>query len=115
MNKLIKHFFRVTFDTSYYSRLNPEMNIMQGSSIMTETNTSMHMKALAMKYLKEEQISDAMQQKQKRGALKNLMLSNIQGTTNMSFATMRYLQRYQLLPESMNGLLEGEFKIFYYY
>lgn len=82
--------------------------MMQGSSIMTETSTSMHMKALAMKYLKEEQISDAVQQKQKRDALSNLMVSNVQGTTNMSFATMRYLQRYQLLPESMNGLVEGK-------
>lgn len=82
--------------------------MMQGSSIMTETSTSMHMKALAMKYLKEEQISDGMQQKQKRDALTNVMVSNVQGTTNMSFATMRYLQRYQLLPESMNGLIEGK-------
>ncbi|XP_043476200.1 uncharacterized protein LOC122507516 [Leptopilina heterotoma] len=101
---------KVTFDTSYYSRLNPEINMVQGSSIMTETSTSMHMKALAMKYLKEEQISDAVQQKQKRDALSNLMVSNVQGTTNMSFATMRYLQRYQLLPESMNGLVEDEGK-----
>lgn len=101
---------KVSFDTSYYSRLNPEVNMMQGSSIMTETSTSMHMKALAMKYLKEEQISDAVQQKQKRDALSNLMVSNVQGTTNMSFATMRYLQRYQLLPESMNGLVEDEGK-----
>ncbi|XP_051173651.1 putative uncharacterized protein DDB_G0282133 [Leptopilina boulardi] len=101
---------KVTFDTSYYSRLNPELNMMQGSSIMTETSTSMHMKALAMKYLKEEQISDGMQQKQKRDALTNVMVSNVQGTTNMSFATMRYLQRYQLLPESMNGLIEDKGK-----
>ena len=83
---------------------------MQGASIMTETNTSMHMKALAMKYLKEEQVCDSMQQKQRRGALKNLMLSNVQGTSNMSFATMRYLQRYQLLPESMNAYIEGKVK-----
>ena len=81
--------------------------MMQGTNYMNETSTSMHMKALAMKYLKEEQVCDVGQQKQRRGALKNLMLSNVQGTTNMSFATMRYLQRYQLLPESMNGYIEG--------
>ena len=59
----------------------------------------MQMRALAMKYLTDEQLADSASQKPKPDVLKQMMCSDMQGT-NMSFATMRYLQRYHLLPGS---------------
>lgn len=71
--------------------------MMHAASVVNETNTSMRMKALALKYLGDDQLTDIALHKQGSSSLKHLMLSNVQGT-NMSFATMRYLERYQLLP-----------------
>lgn len=65
----------------------------------------MHMKALALKYLSDEQLAELAVQKQGSTSLKQVMLSNMQGT-NMSFATMRYLERYQLLPGKNNAQVE---------
>lgn len=85
------------FDSSFYPRLDRQANLktQPSSTAVNETNTSMHMKALALKYLSDEQLGELALQRQ--GSVKQLMLSNLQGT-NMSFATMRYLERYQLLP-----------------
>ncbi|XP_032676014.1 uncharacterized protein LOC116846385 [Odontomachus brunneus] len=85
------------FDSSYYPRLDRQANMMHATSVVNETNTSMHMKALALKYLGDDELTDIALHKQGSSSLKHLMLSNMQGT-NMSFATMRYLERYQLLP-----------------
>ncbi|XP_014489173.1 PREDICTED: uncharacterized protein LOC106752166 [Dinoponera quadriceps] len=85
------------FDSSYYPRLDRQANMTHATSVVNETNTSMHMKALALKYLGDEELTDIALHKQGSSSLKHLMLSNMQGT-NMSFATMRYLERYQLLP-----------------
>lgn len=71
--------------------------MMHTTSVVNETNTSMHMKALALKYLGDDELTDIALHKQGSSSLKQLMVSNMQGT-NMSFATMRYLERYQLLP-----------------
>ncbi|EFN76909.1 SCL-interrupting locus protein-like protein [Harpegnathos saltator] len=87
----------VDFDSSYYPRLDHQANMMHATSIVNDTNTSMHMKALALKYLSDEELTDIALHKQGSSSLKHLMLSNMQGT-NLSFATMRYLERYQLLP-----------------
>ncbi|XP_015602764.1 uncharacterized protein LOC107271364 [Cephus cinctus] len=92
---------KVTFDSSYYPRLDYRANLAQATSAISETDTSMQMKALALKYLSDEQLADLALQKQAPGTLKHLLLSNVQGT-NMSFATMRYLERYQLL-QGKNG------------
>lgn len=73
----------------------------QATSTMSETDTSMHMNALALKYLSDEQLGELALQKHSAETLKHLMVSNVQGT-NMSFATMRYLERYQLLPTNNN-------------
>ncbi|XP_012540864.1 uncharacterized protein PF11_0213 isoform X2 [Monomorium pharaonis] len=89
------------FDSSFYPRLDHHANITHATSIANETNTSMHMKALATKYLSDEQLADVEWQKQESSSLKHLMLSNMQGT-NMSLATMHYLERYQLLPGRNN-------------
>lgn len=78
-------------------------------SVVTDTNTSMHMKALALKYLSDEQLADIALHKQESSSLKHLLLSNMEGT-NMSYATMRYLERYQLLPGKNNIRAEGECK-----
>jgi len=81
---------------------------MTHASSVNETNTSMHMKALALKYLNDEQLADIAWHKQESSSLKHLMLSNMQGT-NMSLATMRYLERYQLLP-GKNVQTESEYQ-----
>jgi len=67
----------------------------------------MRMKALALKYLSDEQLADVALHKQETSSLKHVLLSNMEGT-NMSFATMRYLERYQLLPGKNGAQMEGE-------
>ncbi|XP_076299499.1 uncharacterized protein LOC143218275 [Lasioglossum baleicum] len=101
---------KMTFDSSYYPRLEHQANMTQATSAVNETNTSMHMKALALKYLTDEQLAELAIQRQGSAAVKHLMLSNVQGT-NMSFATMRYLERYQLLPGKNNAQTEDVDKI----
>lgn len=81
---------------------------MTQATSVNDTNTSMQMKALALKYLSDEQLTDVALQKQGTSSLKHFMLSNLQGT-NMSFATMRYLERYQLLPGRNNAQIAGEY------
>ncbi|KYQ58830.1 Fibroblast growth factor receptor 3 [Trachymyrmex zeteki] len=75
------------FDSSFYPRLDHQANMTHATSAVNETNTSMHMKALALKYLSDEQLTDIAWHKQESSSLKHLMLSNMQGT-NMSLATM---------------------------
>ncbi|XP_011861808.1 PREDICTED: uncharacterized protein LOC105558630 [Vollenhovia emeryi] len=94
------------FDSSIYPRLDHQANMTHATSGVNETNTSMHMKALALKYLSDEQLADIAWQKQESSSLKHVMLSNMQGT-NMSLATMRYLERYQLLPGKNNAQAEN--------
>ncbi|XP_053997189.1 uncharacterized protein LOC128886382 [Hylaeus anthracinus] len=91
---------KMAFDLSFYPRLDYQANMTQTSAV-NETNTSMHMKALALKYLSDEQLAELAVQRQGATSVKHLMVSNVQGT-NMSFATMRYLERYQLLPGKNN-------------
>lgn len=69
----------------------------------------MHMKALALKYLNDEQLADIALHKQESSSLKHFMLSNMQGT-NMSLATIRYLERYQLLPGKNNIQTESKYR-----
>ncbi|XP_024868481.1 uncharacterized protein LOC112452479 isoform X1 [Temnothorax curvispinosus] len=99
------------FDSSFYPRLDHQANMTHATSVVNETNTSMHMKALALKYLSDEQLADIAWHKQESSSLKHLMLSNMQGT-NMSLATMRYLERYQLLPGKNNVQAESTEQIF---
>ncbi|KYN45094.1 Fibroblast growth factor receptor 3 [Trachymyrmex septentrionalis] len=94
------------FDSSFYPRLDHQANMTHATSAVNETNTSMHMKALALKYLSDEQLTDIAWHKQESSSLKHFMLSNMQGT-NMSLATMRYLERYQLLPGKNNVQAEN--------
>ncbi|XP_067210033.1 putative leucine-rich repeat-containing protein DDB_G0290503 [Linepithema humile] len=90
------------FDSSFYPRLDRQANMIHTTTTsVNETNTSMHMRALALKYLSDEQLADIALHKQESSSLKHLMVSNMQGT-NMSLATMRYLERYQLLPGKNN-------------
>ncbi|XP_058797757.1 GATA zinc finger domain-containing protein 14-like [Phymastichus coffea] len=84
---------KVVFDASSYQRQGPETHFATASASI-ETNTSMHMKALAMKYFNDEQLADF--QKSRSGTMKHS--SSGMQNTNMSFATMHYLQRYHLLP-----------------
>jgi hypothetical protein len=68
------------------------------------------MKALAMKYLNDDQLAEIAFQKPRLGNLKQGN-NNIQNT-NMSFATMHYLQRYHLLPGTNSNPIQGTvFKI----
>lgn len=106
VNKLDNLFERMAFDLSFYPRLDYQANMTQTTSAVNETNTSMHMKALALKYLTDEQLAEVAVQRQGSASVKHLMVSNVQGT-NMSFATMRYLERYQLLPGKNNVQAEG--------
>ncbi|KOC60692.1 SCL-interrupting locus protein like protein [Habropoda laboriosa] len=96
---------KMAFDLSFYPRLDYQANMSHATSAVNETNTSMHMKALALKYLTDEQLAELAVQRQGSTSVKHLMVSNVQGT-NMSFATMRYLERYQLLPGKSNGQAE---------
>ncbi|XP_043528541.1 MATH and LRR domain-containing protein PFE0570w-like [Frieseomelitta varia] len=95
---------KMRFDSAYYPRLDYQTNMTQATSAVNETNTSMHMKALALKYLSNEQLAELAVQRQS-ASVKHLMVSNLQGT-NMSFATMRYLERYQLVPGKTNIQIE---------
>lgn len=106
INNLKNLFKRKAFDLSFYPRLDYQTNMTQTTSAVNETNTSMHMKALALKYLSDEQLAELAVQRQS-SSLQHLMVSNVQGT-NMSFATMRYLERYQLLPGKNNIQVEGK-------
>jgi len=81
--------------------------MIHSTSVVNDTNTSMRMKALALKYLSDEQLADVALHKQETSSLKHVLLSNMEGT-NMSFATMRYLERYQLLPGKNGAQMEGE-------
>ena len=101
---------KMAFDLSFYPRLDYQANMTQTTSAVNETNTSMHMKALALKYLTDEQLAEVAVQRQGSASVKHLMLSNVQGT-NMSFATMRYLERYQLLPGKNNVQAEDIGKV----
>ncbi|CAK9801831.1 SCL-interrupting locus protein homolog [Anthophora quadrimaculata] len=101
---------KMAFDLSFYPRLDYQTNMSHATSAVNETNTSMHMKALALKYLTDEQLAELAVQRQGSASVKHLMVSNVQGT-NMSFATMRYLERYQLLPGKNNGQVEDIGKI----
>ncbi|KAG7211294.1 hypothetical protein KM043_010594 [Ampulex compressa] len=101
---------KMAFDSSFYPRLDCQANVTQTTSAINETSTSMHMKALALKYLSDEQLAELAMQKQGSASLKHMMLSNVQGT-NMSFATMRYLERYQLLPGKNNAQNEENSRI----
>ncbi|XP_046624514.1 uncharacterized protein LOC124307132 [Neodiprion virginianus] len=101
---------KVTFDSSYYPRLEYRGNMTQATSTMSETDTSMHMNALALKYLSDEQLGELALQKHSAETLKHLMVSNVQGT-NMSFATMRYLERYQLLPTNNNPQVDDQRRV----
>ncbi|XP_070160574.1 putative leucine-rich repeat-containing protein DDB_G0290503 isoform X1 [Polyergus mexicanus] len=92
------------FDSSIYPRLDRQANMMH--SVVNETNTSMHMKALALKYLSDEQLADIALHKEESSSLKHLMVSNMQGT-NMSLATMHYLERYKILPGKNNMQIEN--------
>ncbi|KAL0110859.1 hypothetical protein PUN28_014065 [Cardiocondyla obscurior] len=82
------------FDSSFYPRLAHQANVTHATSAANETNISMHMKALALKYLSDEQLADIASHEQESSSL--LMLSNMQGT-NMSLATMHYLEKCKLL------------------
>lgn len=101
---------KMAFDLSFYPRLDYQTNMTQATSAVNETNTSMHMKALALKYLTDEQLAELAIQRQGSASVKHLMVSNMQGT-NMSFATMRYLERYQLLPGKNNACTEDISKV----
>ncbi|KMQ96374.1 leucine-rich repeat-containing protein [Lasius niger] len=94
------------FDSSFYPRLDCQANMIHTTSVVNETNTSMHMKALALKYLSDEELADIALHKQESSSLKHLMVSNMQGT-NMSLATMRYLERYKILPGKNNVQVEN--------
>lgn len=106
MNNSNNLFKRMAFDLPFYPRLDYQTNMTQATSAVNETNTSMHMKALALKYLTDEQLAELAVQRQ-GASVNHLMVSNLQGT-NMSFATMRYLQRYQLVPGKNNIQTEGK-------
>ncbi|XP_076756179.1 uncharacterized protein LOC143426525 [Xylocopa sonorina] len=101
---------KVAFDLSSYPRLDYQSNMTQATNAVNETNTSMHMKALALKYLTDEQLAELSVQRQSSASVKHLLVSNVQGT-NMSFATMRYLERYQLLPGKNNVQTEDTGKV----
>ncbi|XP_011161921.2 asparagine-rich protein [Solenopsis invicta] len=88
------------FDSSFYPRLDHQANMTHLTSSVNETNISMHMKALASKYLSDKQLADIALQKQE-SSLTHFMMSNMQGT-NMSLATRHYLEKYQLLPGKNN-------------
>lgn len=65
-----------------------------------ETNTSMKMQALAMKYLDDNELAGFAEfaiQKQQNKSWKQMM--NNGDENNFSIATMKYLQKYQILPE----------------
>ncbi|XP_043267903.1 protein kinase 4-like [Venturia canescens] len=87
---------KVTFDSSYIPTVDCQVNVAHPSISTTETNTSMHMKTLALKYLSDEQLADLAVHQQGVGATMKQKFLSVQGT-NMSFATMNYLQRYCLV------------------
>ena len=89
------------FDASYYARQGPEAHLAATSGSI-ETNTSIHMKALAMKYLNDDQLADMAMQKTRPNTFKQPP-----SNTNMSFATMHYLQRYHLLPGNNSSPMKG--------
>lgn len=75
------------------------------TSASIETNTSMYINALAMKYVKEEQVADLAMPKPRFNQTKQVPY-NIQNT-NMSFASMQYLQRYNLIPGVNPNVIKG--------
>ncbi|XP_076620788.1 uncharacterized protein LOC143341672 [Colletes latitarsis] len=108
-HKEVNNSNKMAFDLSFYPRLDYQANVAHTSTV-NETNTSMHMKALALKYLSDEQLAELAVQRQGSASVKHLMVSNVQGT-NMSFATMRYLERYQLLPGKNTVQTEDNSKV----
>lgn len=80
----------------------------QSTTTLAESNTSMHMKALALKYLSDEQLADLAVQRQGNSSVaKHKMLTSMHGT-NMSLATMNYLQRYCLASGMNTPHTEGK-------
>lgn len=97
---------RLDFDSSIYPHLDHQANMTHATSV-NETNTSMHMKALALKYFTDEQLTDIACHKQESPSF---MLGNMQGS-DISLATMHYLKRYQLLPGKNNIQAESKYQI----
>ncbi|PSN32899.1 hypothetical protein C0J52_13329 [Blattella germanica] len=78
------------FDSMHYPRL--EMRPLESEN--SECDNSLQINALAMKYMKEENF-------------KETKLCNISMKTNFSFATLRYLERYHLLPSNSQEGAQG--------
>nr|CAD7407760.1 unnamed protein product [Timema poppensis] len=89
---------RVTFDSVFY----PRVGVMAVNTESGESDSSLRINALALKYLKDEQLSEFARLSAGTEApdrLKDVTVYNLATqTTNLSFATMGYLKRYHLLP-----------------
>nr|XP_018896049.1 PREDICTED: uncharacterized protein LOC109029841 [Bemisia tabaci] len=60
-----------------------------------ESDLSLHMNQLAMKYLNKDQFTNAV------GIQQDIAVCNMNGGTNLSFTTLRYLERYHLMPAEL--------------
>ncbi|XP_015117812.1 uncharacterized protein LOC107041675 [Diachasma alloeum] len=68
----------IPIDASYYPRLDYQANVIQTSGSVSDSNTSMHMKALAMKYLGTKQLPNVSSHQRGMELFTSMVLSNIQ-------------------------------------
>ncbi|KAL1117024.1 hypothetical protein AAG570_004352 [Ranatra chinensis] len=85
---------RVTFDRSFYQPKSGTANHHKPTN-MADSDTSMRINALAMKYL----TGGTQSPNGKGDRMQGMALCNVANcNNNLSFATLRYLERYQLAP-----------------
>lgn len=84
----------VNVDNSYYPRLETDAYMAQGTSAMVETNASMRMKALEIKYLERDRLGHLAVENQDMNGAEDL-INNMEG--GVSYSTVHYMQRYKIL------------------
>ncbi|XP_063987447.1 uncharacterized protein LOC135167809 [Diachasmimorpha longicaudata] len=68
----------ISIDASYYPRLDYQANVIQTSGSVSDSNTSLHMKALAMKYLGTKQLPNVSSHQRGMELFTSMVLSNLQ-------------------------------------
>ncbi|KAK0161574.1 hypothetical protein PV327_010031 [Microctonus hyperodae] len=88
----------IAVDSSYYPRVNYQTNIIQTSNSTSETNASIHMRALALKYLGDEYVArNDLSQKQMNELTKSHSIMDIILKNTTSISTRNYMDKHKLM------------------
>ncbi|KAK0078244.1 hypothetical protein PV325_002776 [Microctonus aethiopoides] len=88
----------IAVESSYYPRVNYQTNIIQTSNSTSETNASIHMRALALKYLGDEYVArNDSSQKSMNELTKSHSIMDIILKNTMSISTRNYMDKHKLM------------------